>query len=256
MYPRISVSGADSPKVNAPASATAFILGGAVALCICMGFLALGHWQQSRAAYKSERLATFASRAGDAPLALDQVNWQSDNLYRRVSVAGRFDPARQLLLDNQMRNGRAGVLVYSPLLLANDQQIVVERGWIARNPASRSELPRIDTPLTDVQLLGSLAPAPATGLRLGAALQPVDGRLLTTRVEAEQIAAIGGNLGGPLLLRLDPDQAGALSVDPTPILGMPPDRHLAYAFQWRALAAGLAGVYLVLLLRRLMMSNR
>lgn len=256
MVPRISVSTSALTKPSTPASASAFVIGGSVALLICLGFLALGNWQQARAVYKSERLAIFEARAGDAPIPLDQVRWQADNLYRRVSAVGHFDASNQLLLDNQIRNGQAGILVYTPLQLPNAKQLVVERGWVARNPASRTELPRITAPPGQVIVLGTLAPAPATGLRLGAALQPISGGVLTTRVEAEQLDAIGGNLGGSMVLRLDTQQPGAYAVDSTPVLGMPPERHLAYAFQWRALAAGLAGVYLVLLLRRLMMTSR
>jgi len=250
MNPPPTNQGLVGPGRPAHASVRAWLIGGFATVAIAGLLLIPGQWQAGRASYKSERLAVYAERAAAAPIALSQIEPSGDNLFRRVQVAGRYVEPTRLLLDNQMRGGQSGLLVFQALALG-DRQIIVERGWIARDRESRAQLPAFTTPSEAVQLTGALTPPPASGLALGPSMQAFGRDWLVTRIGAAELAVLGPNDTGDMVLKIDPAQPGALAVERQPALGMAPDRHSAYAFQFRALAAGLAGVYLVLLFRRL-----
>jgi len=228
-----------------------WVVGGLAAFAVCGSFLQLGTWQVDRAEMKSARIERFDSFAQAAPVALSRIDWRADNLYRRIAVSGHFRAQPLLFLDNQMRAGRSGLLLYSALQTdIGTTPLIVERGWIERDPRSREQLPVVTTPSGQVELTGTLSPPPSAGLELGTNAASAGPYVLSTRVEQRELALLGGNLAGALILKLDPAQPGAYAVEPRPTLGMAPDRHRAYAFQWRALAAGLACVYLILLFRR------
>ena len=61
---------------------------------------------------------------------------------RRISVAGRWDAARQFLLDNRTRDGRAGYEVLTPLQLDDGRWLIVNRGWVSFS-GYRERLPDI-----------------------------------------------------------------------------------------------------------------
>ena len=211
-------------------------------------FLALGAWQLERARAKQALFARFAGAAAQAPVALAQARGEHDPLrYPRVEVAGRYDPLHAYVLDNQVRAGRAGVMVFDvfeaadggPALLAN-------RGFLGRD--ARGTLPAIPPPPAGDQTLAALyAPSPGSGLRLGGNALPRQSSWPKTSIylDLDEVAA---DLGRPLdrrVLLLLPEPGSAFVREWTPEV-FPPERHFGYAFTWFTFAAVVLAVFVLL----------
>ncbi len=122
-------------------------------------FIVLGNWQLERAAEKRSLDADF-SRAGPI-LTLPPASIAVPR-YQRVSAAGTYDAAHQFLLDNMSESGTAGVHVLTPLLLADGNAVLVDRGWVPFG-ATRDSLPPVGVGTEPRSVSGRLdrAPAPA-----------------------------------------------------------------------------------------------
>lgn len=213
------------------------------AIALIALFLRLGFWQLGRAEEKAAMFADFDQRAGSAPVLVSDGDALSDvPRYQAVRLEGRFDAAHTLYRDNQTRDGRPGVHVMTPFVLA-EGAVLVNRGWVAM--PSRSELPAIETPEGPLTLSGAVAPPPRVGLRLGSAELP-DGPWpkLVTYLDVEQVAAASGQNLAPQVLLLSPASPGGYVREWRPRV-MTPERHRGYAVQWFALAAAVAVVWLV-----------
>jgi surfeit locus 1 family protein len=121
------------------------------------------------------------------------------------------------------------------------ESVLVQRGWVARNFADRTALPALPTPTGSVTIAGSIAPPPA---RLYEFATAASGSIRQNL----DLDAYARELGIPLLplslLQADGPDAGAdgLRRDwPLPALDL--QKHYGYAFQWFALAALMAGLY-------------
>lgn len=207
------------------------------------GLLALGAWQLQRAEEKRALLASFEARRQAAPIGLAQLERSRDPAYRRVRLSGQFDAEHSLLLDNRIRDGRAGVELLQPFY---DQPsglwVLLNRGWLPW--PDRRTPPRFTTPNEALQLTAWVYVPPSGGLHLQRAAQDTDWPRL---VGALEIAALWRQLGRgglPFEARLESGPA-SYRVD-WPVVAMSPDKHLGYAVQWFALAAALLGLFVYL----------
>ncbi|MBT2768407.1 SURF1 family protein [Stenotrophomonas sp. ISL-67] len=223
------------------------LIGWAAAVVVIIGFCQLGRWQLQRMHEKQalldQQLPARAQTLGlaDAQAAPPQLRWVEDH--------GSFLPGT-LLLDNQTREGRAGIKVYQPFRSDGGAVVLVDLGWLPM-PADRT-LPTITPRDGAARIAGLLAPPPATGIALGLALAPAPqpGVWLANRMPPGEVAA---TLSLPprslrsAVLRLDPALPGgyARDLDLLPNT-MPPSRHLGYAVQWFALALTVLIVALIL----------
>jgi surfeit locus 1 family protein len=221
---------------------TAFAI---VTLTLALGMSALGFWQLRRAQDKQELLDRIDRAALEAPTVLDEFSMQRHDLgFRAVHLSGSFLPDRQILLDNQLRDGQPGVRVYVPLRIGrSDTLVLVDRGW--RPWPRRTDVP----PLAKIQpgpveLDGVLLDPPGAGLKLGATVA-AGWPLLLTRLE---LSDIEHRLQQPLLdwVLEDRSESRAESIR----AGMlPPERHRGYALQWFGLALTLLIIYGVLAIK-------
>ena len=62
--------------------------------------------------------------------------------WSRVFVDGIFDGSKQILIDNQIHNGKVGYKIFTPFKFDDNQIVLIDRGWIAQGQ-SRSDLPQI-----------------------------------------------------------------------------------------------------------------
>jgi len=215
-----------------------------LAVLAMAGFCTLGGWQMHRMRLKQAMLdavgAVLEQRAA-APLVLAQTRTQG---YDWTRGTGRFADAPAVLLDNQVRNGRAGVRAYRVFLPAADPHradlaplpLLVELGWLPLD--DRRALPEIPRPQGVQWLEGLLAPPPATGIVKAPAVLEANGEIVTISLAAANL---------PELLHQPRLAARVLRPDPALPLGyardfdvlpntLPPERHLGYAIQWYALA--------------------
>ena len=211
-------------------------------------FVALGLWQVRRAHEKIAMLAAFDVAATQAPIALEQARGEATaQRYPKVRVSGRFDPQRAWLLDNQMRDGHAGVMVYALFgLQEGGAPLLVNRGFLPRD--ARGELAPIPPLPEGAQtLVGLYAPPPGVGVRLGGNRLPMQTAWPKTSIYID-LDEIGADLGrrlDPRVLLLAP-QAGSGFVREWRPDVLPPQRHYGYAFTWFTFAAVAAVIFLIL----------
>ena len=208
----------------------------------------LGAWQLRRAAQKVALQSSLDSRS--AMPALATVDVATTRLaveaqhHRPVRLRGRWVGAATVFLDNRQMDARVGFYVVTPLLLAGrSDAILVQRGWVPRDLMDRTRLPSVATPAGDVEVevAGHIAPPPArlyefAGTASGVIRQNLD------------LAAYSAELGlklVPLSMQQDDSSAtlgdGLLRRWPRPSLDV--QKHYGYAFQWFALCALMAGLY-------------
>ena len=213
-------------------------------------FCALGVWQLRRAAYKETVLARFHA-AADAPLVglpAARAARESD-AYPHVRVGGTLDGDHVYLLDDQMRAGRLGVMVFVPFRPAHSTRILlVNLGFLAKMGPDTTELPDIPPiPGRAVTLTGIYAPPPLPGLKLGGNPLPRERAWpkLVTYIDLRDIAADLHAEVYPHVLLTDPDPHSAYIRSWTANV-MPPARHLAYALQWFCFAIAAVVLFFVL----------
>jgi surfeit locus 1 family protein len=202
------------------------------------GCLVLAHWQLGRAREKEALIAAFDAGGGHA-VPLTVATPVELPRYQRVTVAGHYDPARQVLLDNMPSStGQAGYRVLTPLRPADGGPLViVDRGWVPLG-ADRCQRPDVAVGGEPRAVTGRLDGLPVPGLRLGEARAPDAAGwplVLNFPVTADLEAALGEPVEARIVL-LDADQPDGYQRVWRPSLGFPPERHLGYAIQWLALA--------------------
>ena len=201
------------------------------------GSLALAHWQLGRAREKEALIAAFDVGGGEAVPLTVAAPGQLPR-YQRVTVAGRYEPGRQVLLDNMPSStGQAGYRVLTPLRREDGGPLVmVDRGWVPLG-TDRSQRPDVGVGGETRAVTGRLDGLPVPGLRLGEARAPDSAGwplVLNFPVTADLEAALGEPVEARIVL-LDADQPDGYQRAWRPSLGFPPERHLGYAIQWLAL---------------------
>jgi surfeit locus 1 family protein len=205
--------------------------------------LNLGLWQWGRGQQRSALHEAMEARARMAPLATGelppQLGPEDPLLHRPVLLRGTWVADRTLFLDNRQMNGVPGFYVVTPLRLqGRDQAVLVQRGWVQRNFSRREALPPVPTPAGVIELRGRLAPPPAKLYAFDKEESgPIRQNLDLTRFRAE--------IGLPLL-PYSVQQTGAASeglLRQWPQAGSGAEKNYGYAFQWWAIAALIAILY-------------
>lgn len=206
----------------------------------------LGRWQVNRAAEKADRQALLEARMAESPLRLTgPVATHEALLYRRVSVAGEWLAARQVFVDNQVRDGRAGFTVVTPLRIdGSTAAVLVNRGWIARN-AAYPRPPEVALPAGRVEVTGLATRPPARYLELSG--DTIAGAVWQN-LSIERFAAHTGLTVLPVVILQDAPAAGLAAVREKPDAGIA--KHQEYALTWFALATLALVLWIALNLRR------
>ena len=212
---------------------------------------ALGLWQLGRADTKQHLHEAMVARAAEPPLSGDllpctDAAWHQTE-QRRVLVQGRWLHQHTVYLDNRPMQGRAGFIVLTPLQLQPTPAcpasvVLVQRGWVPRDPRDRLRLPDVPQPEGDVVVLARLTWAPSSLMQLGAGL-PEEGRI-RQNIEPEALAREWGLPLRPGSLQQLDD--GVNSADGLLRHWWQPSadvaKHQAYAAQWFGMAAALLGL--------------
>lgn len=209
---------------------------------------ALGTWQLNRAAQKLALQAAMESREAQPELpALELANSATAAVpqhFQRTRLRGQWMAAHTVYLDNRQMNDKPGFFVITPLKLSgSNDAVVVQRGWAARNFVDRSALPVVVTPAGEVEITGLIAPPPSRLFEFAGAAPG----LIRQNLDLVVYAAEVGTPLKPLSILQSDDPAtkpvadGLLRQWPRPALGT--QKHHGYAFQWFALSALMAGLY-------------
>jgi surfeit locus 1 family protein len=256
----------------------------------------LSHWQWGRAEVKLAQIAAAQARAQspawtnqqwpcaapstvgvdgakgppgatvDAPLAEPLPRFQPARLQ------GQWLSAQTVWLDNRPMDGGSGFIVVTPLKLSapaacKGQVVLVERGWVPRDPARRDHLPAVPAEPDVVSVSGHLEPVVSQAYALGLEADPAQAwpTAPTIRQNADHafwqrwLGTAAHGLATPwqvspgVLRQHEPAAPGLLRHWPVGWQGTSPDRHRAYAAQWAALClltVGLTVWFLVVRPRR------
>lgn len=202
----------------------------------------LGYWQWDRAAQKTALQAALDARSAMPPVGareLDSLRPGDDSLqFRRVRLEGRWLAERTVFLDNRPLNSRTGFIVVTPFQWQGGA-VLVQRGWAPRSFEDRTRVPALATPEGLVRLEGRIAPPPSRLYEFEAAASGP----IRQNIDPEHYAREIGVALAPVSVQ----QEGASTPDgllrdwPRPALNV--NTHYGYAFQWWAMSALIAGLY-------------
>ena len=205
----------------------------------------LGLWQLDRAAEKTALATSIEARShmpvlpptalASTPGAAEAQHW------RKVRLRGHWLVAHTVFLDNRQMDGRAGFFVVTPLQIGPGDAVLVQRGWAPRNQETRTALPPVATPDGEVEVQGLIAPPPSRLYEFG---HEASGPIRQNVDLAAASREFGIGLRPQSIWQLD---AAAKARDglvrhwPEPAVDI--STHYGYAFQWFALSALIAGLY-------------
>jgi len=203
----------------------------------------LGFWQLQRADEKEQMLNAHHSLAQQKPI-LWEPNNKLPTQYQQIQVQGTY-LAKTLLLDNQHHHHQFGYHVISPLLLANGQILLVDRGWLAGD-ITRQVLPMTKTPTGSIQVQGGVYYPSQKNWRLGQLFEKeLDNSVVIELVDTKIIGQFLHKSVYPYIMRLGEHEASGY-VREWAVVAMPPHRHYAYALQWFAMALVVFIIFIVL----------
>lgn len=209
-------------------------------------FARLGFWQLDRAEQKQALLAQYAA-GQQTQIDITSENADTLSRYQRVSAAGRYDPAHQILLDNMPSHaGRPGYRVLTPMQ-TDAGWLLVDRGWLPLG-ATRAELPNVSVGDAERNITGMMDALPRAGLQLESV--PIDAaapwpRVLSFPTQADLEQQLGHELI-PGVMLLDASHPDGYERIWEAHLGLKPERHIGYAVQWFALAAAAAIIFILM----------
>ncbi|WP_083501559.1 SURF1 family protein [Legionella worsleiensis] len=210
-------------------------------------FVWLGLWQIDRANEKSAMMMAQEALAKQEPLSW-QGNSPMPKQYQRIQLSGTYLPD-VFLLDNQHYQHQFGYNVLSPLQRSDGTVILVDRGWIAGDITRRS-FPAIITPKGEIEVRGSVYYPGKKQWVLGPEFEKKEhGMIILELLNAKLVSHLLQKKVYPFIIRLDKQDAYGF-VREWAIVSMPPQRHLAYALQWFAMALVIFIIFVALNLKK------
>lgn len=196
-------------------------------------FVNLGLWQLDRAAEKKALEASFASEADYREVDADATPVPLE----RVEATGRFLDARQVLVDNIVKNGRLGYYVITPLEISRGGELLlVNRGWVDRSEVESGNADLALSGDRDI-VRGRAGNLPRVGVRGGPGFADDGGDWPRVGVypTAEEVADQLERDVLPWTLLLADDDERGFERDWRPVQSGP-STHYGYAVQWFGMA--------------------
>lgn len=227
-----------------------------VVLLVIPAFVFLGRWQFGRFEERSANSDRVTANIEAAPVPMDRLaaagqQVKEDDRFRRVTVAGTYDAAHELLVRRRPQEGHNGYYVLTPLVTGSGTAVIVNRGWVPAG-ATADAAPEVPAaPSGQITVTGRLRPG-ETEQNSGITDRP---GLPAGQVLLIDTGKIGqglpyGLVGGYVeLTEQRPEPATAPAPVPAPDVGAGGGLNLAYGIQWW-LFIGIAVGGWALLIRR------
>ena len=209
---------------------------------ICI-FVFLGIWQIERAAHKEGLLLDFNSEQESPPSRLTEKSPE----WSRVFVDGIFDSSKQILIDNQIHNGKVGYKIFTPFRFNNNQIVLVDRGWIGQGQ-SRSDLPQLNIVEKKSRIIATVI-SPEQGVLAGSELLTSEWPRVSQTKSVEVIASAFKEPILDIVLVLDPGSSQITEFIQIKPFAITPVKHYGYAMQWFTMSIVLLGMFLYALKR-------
>lgn len=224
--------------------------GGLLTLAVLPGLIGLGLWQLRRADEKRE-LMTQAAQGRQQTLLFSAANAHRLSRYQRVSLAGRYDSAHQVLLDNMpSAHGQPGYRVLTPFRLDDGASVLVDRGWLPLG-VDRGQRPNLDVGSATRQLTGMIDELPRPGVRAGnVGIHTGVWPQLLNYPTAQELRQLYGPALQTRIVLLDAAAADGFERIWQADVGFRPERHVGYAVQWFGMAVAVMIIFIVVNLKR------
>jgi surfeit locus 1 family protein len=217
-----------------------------------LGFLlllGLGFWQLERLGWKEALIAQRTSALDAEPVAPPENLEDARALeFHPIHVSGHFLNDDEMPVSAISKRGEAGFHILTPFQLENGETLLIDRGFVPvsfKSPETRQAgLIEGETTVTGLLRVPS-PPGPFVP-----ANDPARNTWFSVDIPA---MAKAQGIENALPFYLDADAApvpGGYPVGAQTEIDLP-NNHLQYAVTWFALAAGLVGVYILFLRRRL-----
>jgi surfeit locus 1 family protein len=202
----------------------------------------LGFWQLERAAEKTQRLEQIHSVSSLAAIDLMQAaGLGTTALDMPVQFTGTIDSKHVFFIDNRIYQGRVGYELVAPVITA-EGGVMVNFGWLAA-PKVRTELPDFVLS-TQEQAFQGVVSIPQLN-KMITETASVDGQWPKVLQQANLQEFSRHYLSPiyPFMVLLDAEANSQFERHWQPVV-MAPERHIAYAIQWFALAGAAVLIYL------------
>lgn len=215
----------------------------AAAALLFAALCGLGLWQIERLHWKLQLIATVNDHLAAPPLDLDAaLAMPADRaMYRRVTLTGRFDHAREAYVFTTGEGGGAVYHVLTPFTVADGRVLMVDRGAVPAerlDPASRAA----GNISGETRVTGVWRVPDPPGFFTGKP-DPVR-RVWYARDLAAIAAADHLTLAAPVVIEAGPaPNPGGWPKGGQTVIGFR-NNHLSYAITWFGLAICLLGVWL------------
>ncbi len=208
----------------------------------------MGFWQIRRASEKEQLLELLAD---DNIIEVTQkVQIKDLPKYANVKLKGHFIDAPQLLLDNQVDEGKQGYHAFTPFVVDDLNLIImVNRGWLLKTKFTDEQLGIESQQIT---LLGKLNTPPQVGIQLGE-IELIKERAIQVITYYEQdkvknfvqerlCKSLDCVVSDKILL-MEKSQDSGFKREWNPVI-MLPSKHIAYAVQWFAMTFVLIVIFI------------
>lgn len=213
-------------------------------LCVFffMLFCSLGVWQIHRYHYKKTMLINYQTRSNEAKSFMQLSTFLDSLQFQKVTVDGVYVNELTMFVQNKMYKGQMGYEVLTPLRIKGQQQLLlVDRGWV-QQPENKT-LPKINFVNGEQHIVANIKLLNEYQFILGKnILNPLQSPLVMQKINIDEIAQATHQEFYPFVVRLDVSQENGFIRDWV-IMTVEPERHLAYAVQWFALALVLLIAY-------------
>ncbi len=192
----------------------------------------LGMWQFDRLDHRLAQNKVISAHFKAPPVELSAALAPGEKVddaseWTRVTATGTYDLEHQVTVKFTTRDGVPGVDVVTPLVMADETAVLVNRGWIeTKNTVDNPDVPA--PPTGEVSLMGWLRQNNGAG---SDATRPVDAQIRAISSIGMAKSVPYDLADGYLNLRTqDPAATKELALEPKPELGQGP--HFFYGLQW------------------------
>ncbi len=202
-------------------------------------FCILGTWQLYRFSFKKELVTTYQQRLSSTPEAFENVQSKNPSSiqFQPVLVTGQYLNNLTILQQNKHHDDKVGYEVLTPFQIPGQAKLLlVDRGWLENKNDLLDALASTQIIKGYIKLLNEYQFILGENF-----LQTTP--LILQRIDISEISKELNKDFYPYVLRLDATQIRGFARDWVIVTGLP-QRHLAYAIQWFAMALVLLIGYL------------
>jgi surfeit locus 1 family protein len=200
----------------------------------------LGFWQMDRSKEKRERIMQLEKGSQNPLQSLTRISSADLEAFKAVELELETNYPWTLLLENQIKNKAHG---YHVLNMVTDKksgkQLLVNRGWVFGGN-DRNRLPKVEEPPADWLVKARLYPlVESVKFSQDAEIERIGSVLRLPKLDQTILQQLNRDYGLSLenyVLRLTGNDTQASLNTGWVWTNMPPEKHLAYAFQWFGLA--------------------